>query len=385
MEQAPTSRKQITNPYAKDTRSEYKMGSIEKFMHDTLGFRTGIDQYNEQMDNAAAEWETQNQSLGYEENYNSPEAQATRMRAAGLNPDLDPGTISPGEAGEMTESQLARESPAGTDMEVLQGIGEGVASLGMTILGTVGDLVGLSLKIGQRDTQEIDIAERMLGLVDESMGMYPELGAEEFGGHVEDNGTSAVAKMLGMSKRNSKRFDQARRQYMNSIPGIMKRQRRETEAKEVQTLYDIADTMNKHLVKKSENELYMEERFNELMKEYPDVIDESILANWRRGIFETQKAGAEANMAGTEAKVQKAESKARTIYAEYKEIQAQTDKEILQEYNKIIEEGEYWKNPGAVIKFHDYDRRKRNAERRAYGRTSEGIEDYAGDAVKVFK
>lgn len=96
---------------------DYKQSGWQKFLG-ALGFRTGYDvakenqqfQYNEYLSNI--------QSMAFQNQYDTPEAQAERMRQAGMNPDLQGTGDVAGSAGlpEDTNNTL----PNNTDMETLQ-------------------------------------------------------------------------------------------------------------------------------------------------------------------------------------------------------------------------------------------------------------------------
>ena len=72
------------NPYA---NLEYRESGWQKFLK-SLGFRTGADTFREQQLINFNEWNADVFALMQQNEFNSPEQQAARMRAAGLNPDL---------------------------------------------------------------------------------------------------------------------------------------------------------------------------------------------------------------------------------------------------------------------------------------------------------
>lgn len=88
-----------TNPYA-----ESKYGSLGLWdrLGNLIGFNTAEDKYNTERATLAAQYDAQIESLKFENEYNSPSAQASRMREAGQNPDLL-GTSGVAGAAEMTE------------------------------------------------------------------------------------------------------------------------------------------------------------------------------------------------------------------------------------------------------------------------------------------
>lgn len=391
-----TQRSQITNPYSKENRAQYNVGVFEETLR-KMGFRTGYDNYMMDMDNRAREWETQNQSLGYEENYNSPEQQAARMRAAGMNPDLS-GDMNPGQAAEMAEPA---ESPGGypTDMDMLSETGNTVAQMGSAIMAIMGDSIGLLGKAAEigtnlfidapaaKDTKEIEISGKLLKLLDEYPGIFDDVetgmqpGDDISPAKKEGEGSKAIAKALGLSKRNYERFTKLRDNWLNSIPGQIKQNETYAQGEQSKAIRETADIMKKHYILRAGNQLALEQAEAEMLKKYPDVLNASILAQWRKGIFESQTAGATATTAAAHAKVAQAEKEYKVAYAKYKEDQVKIDKQIQEEYYEMLDnEGiGYWINPTNAWEFHKADRMKRNADRRIYGTTSEGLEDYAGD------
>lgn len=72
------------NPYRKQT---YNQSLWQKFLG-SLGFRTGYDDWLDQTSTQIAEYDAGIYSMIQQNEYNSPAAQAERMRAAGQNPDL---------------------------------------------------------------------------------------------------------------------------------------------------------------------------------------------------------------------------------------------------------------------------------------------------------
>lgn len=72
------------NPY---TNLTYNKSSWQDFLS-RLGFRTDYDRWLEDAQVNKAEYDAQIQSIIQQNEYNSPNAQADRMREAGMNPDL---------------------------------------------------------------------------------------------------------------------------------------------------------------------------------------------------------------------------------------------------------------------------------------------------------
>lgn len=81
-----------------------------------LGFRTEADAWQENMSVQAAEYDASIAQKAYDEQYNTASAQAERMRAAGINPDIDGGSsISPGEAASPAQDPSTPMQTTGDD------------------------------------------------------------------------------------------------------------------------------------------------------------------------------------------------------------------------------------------------------------------------------
>lgn len=88
------------NPYsgAEYTESPWQ-GLLSMF-----GIRTGADAWKENMAVQANEYNAAILQKQYDEEYNDPRNQVARLRAAGVNPDLDGGaSVSPGEAASLPQ------------------------------------------------------------------------------------------------------------------------------------------------------------------------------------------------------------------------------------------------------------------------------------------
>lgn len=77
---------------------QYTPGLMDK-IGNFWGFRTGEDKFRDEQYNKAVDYEAQLMQIDREEAYNSAEAQAQRMREAGINPNLAGGV----EAGQASE------------------------------------------------------------------------------------------------------------------------------------------------------------------------------------------------------------------------------------------------------------------------------------------
>ena len=85
------------NPYV-GIDPHYELSWWNRFT-DALGFTNYSGRLENQYNLAAAQWQSEYDLAMQDRSYNSPEEQVKRMRAAGLNPDLNGGqNISPGES-----------------------------------------------------------------------------------------------------------------------------------------------------------------------------------------------------------------------------------------------------------------------------------------------
>ena len=127
-----------SNPYR---NQEYKESGWQKFLS-SLGFRTQADAWKENMSVQAAEYDAALAQKQFDTEYNSPSEQAARMRAAGLNPDLDPSSIDSGSAAPMGEDPSTPMQSTG-DEETLGRVANGIMSAFTSALGIVTTFQGI--------------------------------------------------------------------------------------------------------------------------------------------------------------------------------------------------------------------------------------------------
>lgn len=99
-----------SNPYE---NMDYQNG-IWDSLGDFFGFRTGQDKLREDLSLRSSEFISQVMSLKREEEYNSEAAKVARMKAAGLNPDLQ-GLGDASQASEFSEPENSPESNDGSE------------------------------------------------------------------------------------------------------------------------------------------------------------------------------------------------------------------------------------------------------------------------------
>lgn len=124
---------------------------------DSLGFTNHSGQLNQQYDLLSSQWESEYALAMQDRAYNSPEQQVERMRAAGLNPDLNGGqNITPGESGlanNEANAQLPERNDQSTEMaNTMSTLGKAV-QFAFSVFGGAADL---GTKIAQSSAAMID-------------------------------------------------------------------------------------------------------------------------------------------------------------------------------------------------------------------------------------
>lgn len=129
-----------SNPYRNQT---YVKSPWQNFLT-SLGFRTQADAWQENMNVQAAEYDAAIAQKLYDQEYNDPQSQVARMRAAGLNPDLNGGdSIDSGHAASIGEDPSTPMQSTGDDAQIMQ-LANGVLSAFSTSLGLVNSIQGVA-------------------------------------------------------------------------------------------------------------------------------------------------------------------------------------------------------------------------------------------------
>lgn len=392
----PQNRGQITNPYDAEHRAEYKMGGIEKFLHDTLGFRTGYDTYHENMDNASAAWLAQQENNSYEEAYNSPEAQAARMRAAGLNPDIAPSQIEPGQATEFTEPESMPESPTGIDIDAFSSaceISSKIAALALdAVTGSAGlfttitgGAINLTEGINKLDEQELVIGEKLREMANESYGELEKIasdfnelgGGQNWGAKITAGAGDFLAKARGLSGRNKKKFAKMYNSMAKSATAKMKTLEKEGKLTELEAnpkiaapyLYkEIEMSKAKHDAQIYEILLNKAQLESQVLKDNPELFKGMTTAQMRQKINE-------AVMSGNQAEINKYDKAIKELDKLDRETE-QKQRDIDREYIKNFKFGSNLLVGGNTLEdLENY----RNAMERLYGKTpSYGVRALVG-------
>lgn len=128
-----------SNPYR---NVDYRMSPWQKILS-KLGFRTQADAWKENMTVQANEYDAAIMQKIYDEDYNDPTSQVARMRAAGLNPDLDPSTIDSGEAAAPGEDPSTPMQSTGQEEVILQ-VANGCMAAFSDALGMIQSFQGIN-------------------------------------------------------------------------------------------------------------------------------------------------------------------------------------------------------------------------------------------------
>lgn len=156
-----------SNPYRNAT---YRVSPFQQLLS-WLGFRSKADDWKENMAVQAQEYDASILQKAYNESYDSPASQVSRMKAAGLNPDIDGGSnISSGESSPMPEDPSTPMQADTPQMDV-HSFASGLLNVFTTAIGMAGSIQGLqrnrlenSLLSGQSYEQGSGLAERLATL-----------------------------------------------------------------------------------------------------------------------------------------------------------------------------------------------------------------------------
>lgn len=309
-----TDRGQIRNPYSKENRAKYVIGPVETALR-AIGFRTGYDNYMMDQDNLEAQWDSQNQSLSYEENYNSAAAAAARMREAGINPDLQ-GIEGAGEAAEMAENELP-PTQGSTDLEYLQKIGSFAANLGQTLIdittggASIADKIG-KLKIAKEQWEQNKDIEENIKLREMAFDALKDYGSDE-----EFENGAYIAKQKGLSGKRYEKFSRYYDELWRGIQGQITRDNIETES--INSAYEADTAQIKNNIK---TKMY------EAENKAAEIINEK-----RKREIEFLEKHPEYNPAETEAKIQIGDQLAK----QYKAIELEAEARLTKLNSDTIE------------------------------------------------
>ena len=213
------------NPYR---NAGYKVRPWQQFLS-WLGFRTQADAWKENMAIQASEYDSSIIQKAYNEDYNDPQSQVARMRSAGLNPDLDPSSVTSGEASPMPEDPSTPMLSTGQEGQLLS-FAEGIMNIASTAIGLVGSVQGISrnalqnsLLATEGETAISDLAQRMAPyfIPSSDSGFYDEDGNPDVSWQ-KDALEGAKIFSRSMDKRTQRRFLDTIQSYWNGALGESK-------------------------------------------------------------------------------------------------------------------------------------------------------------------
>lgn len=244
-----------------------------------LGFRTDADRWREDAQVNSAEYDASVMSMIQQNNYNSPAAQASRMRQAGQNPDLL-GT------GDVASAASPAEDPNGMS----QNIGdEQVATIGRSIMNLVPSIMSFATQLSQlrgiraeNDLKELDFND---SVIDYSNKFFNEgLTKKDYLEAFEKNdftnilnaaisNSNSLAESLFTSKSARRRFNLAYQQHSRSFVAEMQKYK----------TFDEFEEYRKSLIDKRANPMFDDD--NSTMVELTSKILKPFIA-WQQRVYE---------------------------------------------------------------------------------------------------
>lgn len=187
------------NPYA---NVNYRQSWIQKMLS-VLGFRTNYDAYLEGMNLQAQEYDNALLQKEYDEQYNSPLAQAEREREAGLNPNLT-GNVSAGESSPLMDDGNPPVPPVADDLQMITGFAGSVLQGIQIAVGLAGSFQNLQAMKLENNSKLASFAEdAILHILPES---YEDSSGVDWSS--AENYFPKLQKLYGplMSKRQFRKF-----------------------------------------------------------------------------------------------------------------------------------------------------------------------------------
>lgn len=270
------------NPYR---NQDYNSSPWQNFLS-LLGFRTQADAWRENMSVQAAEYDAAVLQKMRDEDYNSPQNQVERMRAAGLNPDIDGGSsIDPGSAAPMPEDPSTPMQSTGSDSEPILQFVNGVLNVFSTAVGLTQSIQGVFRghldNVFQSIQNESAFKQFAEGVFPYLIPTTPEDASD---GSSWRSNSLEMAKMFAgnLPKRMQSKFLREVEGFWNSAPGEAKAfadwknrvQNRKGYFSESSTFYDESDSALRIITDElaSMNEkIYKASQTKDLVKEENDT------------------------------------------------------------------------------------------------------------------
>lgn len=249
----------VSNPYA---NSYINQTWWDRFVN-RLGFRSSYDEAEALRQQNYATWESQQQELVRQEQYNSPEEQAERQREAGLNPDLN-GQVDSGQSAEPMSANYADMAPAfakGREDfgKFMSGISNAM-QLGLSLATGIPDLKG---KMISNSLSELGILEKMPSIAETlfDLGISSGIDMESFDfskGKIPgspDSPYSILASSIydKIPKRYRRAFSDYLALYATSSKGVTRQAK--SKAEEAEAITEANDVLPEYVTKKANTEL----------------------------------------------------------------------------------------------------------------------------------
>lgn len=167
-----------------------------------------------QHDLQEAQYAAELQMMMYQNEYNSPTAQAQRQREAGINPDLAgvSGESAAGMQGNANPANITAEDPTST----MLGLVPTVMSL---ITGLSSGIFGVSQGVQQLEAGKLDNLRKSLGLIQPAGDMIGALNADSSVGGDGQMQFSALADVDTFLKKVPRRYRKTLGQYLTNYVG----------------------------------------------------------------------------------------------------------------------------------------------------------------------
>ena len=333
------------NPYR---GLEYRESPWQRLLK-KLGFRTQSDAWNENMAVQANEYDASIVQKAYNEDYDDASSQVARMKAAGLNPDLDPSSISPGESSDMPEDPSTPMQSSGNEVEFnnfLSSVFNAFESaIGLTsgIQGIVGKNIQNRILTSQADSELVSNA---IGISDMFLptSANPQ-GIENYDWRFDATKNMEEYANKHISKRQRQQFKDAINQYWDSAIGEsatfeqMKERiqnRKDYEMERLTNWSDLDDTLfaiTDPLAQRAEKIIELRQQLEianlQYQKEYAENLDPEVQANALNTSAEYQSEFNESLNATTQASSQNAVANASAIQSQLNNELAEVQKEVI--------------------------------------------------------
>lgn len=268
----------------------------DKFVN-SLGFRSSYDEAEALRQQNYAIWESQQQELIRQEQYNSPEEQVERQREAGLNPDLN-GNVDSGSSAEPMSANYADMAPAfakGREDfgKFMNGISQAM-QLGLSLATSIPDING---KLISNSLSELGFLEKMPGIADTifdlgiSSGIDPE--GFDFSGKIPGSPDSPYSLLTqsiydSIPKKYRKTFSDYLALYATSSKGVSRKAK--LKADESEGVTRAYDSLPEYVTKKANRELL--DPTSEVVSLLADVQLKTLNAEARlqQQLYETMKS-----------------------------------------------------------------------------------------------